>query len=119
MPGSAFDNLQNLVFDTAKGLYGYDASWTAVDSGAAWTGKVLFKNPTEQYQLGVAQFQYDPYRYEMEYKFGDFEGLKERVDKRSTDEVVTIDGKEYFVRAVDTLFDGKTYKATLTPVADV
>lgn len=118
MPGSAFDNMQSGVFEQVKKLFGYAATWTSVDGGATWTGRVLFKNPTELYEPG-GTFQYDPYRYEMEYKYGDFFGLKDRVDARSTNEVVTVDGKQYHVRAIDTEFDGKTFKATLQPVADL
>lgn len=118
MPGSAFDLMQSSVFEQAKSLFGFDASWTAMDGGATWTGKVLFKTPTELYSPG-GTFQFDPYRYEMEYKSGDFPGLKERADKRATQEIVTVDGKEYHVRNIDTDFDGKTLRATLQPVADL
>lgn len=60
--------------------------------------------------------QYDPTTWEMEYNFGDFPGLRDLVDARISEEVVTIDGVQYHVRAIATVFDGKTYKATLQPV---
>lgn len=115
---SNFDTMQAGVFEQAKGLFGYPATWVSVDGTKTWTGKVLFNNPTANYAPG-GTFQYDPYRYEMEYKDGDFPGLIERVDERGTPETVTVDGKEYHVRAISADFDGKTYRATLQPVQDL
>ncbi len=115
---SAFDNMQSGVFGQARSLFGYPAAWVSVDTEAQWSGKVLFKNPTENIQNG--SFAYDPYRYEMEYFDGDFPGLLERVEARnSVPETVTVDGKQYEVRDITAAFDGKTYKATLQPVPDI
>ncbi|MGI9158253.1 MAG: hypothetical protein ACR2K1_00725, partial [Saprospiraceae bacterium] len=74
--------------------------------------------PNERYMLG-GTFQYDPYKYEMEYKEGDFPGLINRVEARGTPEIVTVDGKEYHVRDITAEYDGKTYRATLQPVQDL
>lgn len=115
---SNFDTMQAGVFEQAKTLFGYAAAWVSVDGLASWTGNVLFKNPNESYRPG-GTFQYDPYRYEMEYKAGDFPGLLERVESRGNPETVTIDGKEYHIRDITADFDGKTYRATLQPVADL
>lgn len=117
MPGSAFDNLQNTVFQQVNNLFGFDASWTSVDGTTSWQGKVLFKQPTEQYAPGT--FQYDPFKYEMEYKAGDLVGLLERVESRGVPETVVIDGNSYHVRDVTADWDGKTYRATLSPVQDI
>lgn len=114
---SNFDNLQNAVFEQAKGLFGYDASWVSVDTAAVWSGKVLFKMPTETYSPGT--MAWDPYRYEMEYKEGDFPGLYDRVESRGPAETVTIDGKNYNVRDIIADWDGKTFRATLSVVLDL
>lgn len=115
MAGSNFDNLQNALFQVVKDQFGFAASWTASDNSGTWEGLVLFKNPTQVAEL--AGFgQYDPTMWQMEYKFGDFPGLRELVDARISEEVVTIDGTQYHVRAVATVFDGRTIKATLQPV---
>lgn len=118
MPPSQFDTMQAAVFEQAKNLYGYAAAWASVDGAASWSGLVLFRQPTENMNL-AGTFQYDPYRYEMEYKFRDFPGLLERVENRGNPETVTVDGKEYHVRDITADFDGKTYRATLQPVADL
>lgn len=115
MPGSNFDVLQNGLFDTVKNQFGFSASWTAADSSAYWEGLVLFRNPTQV--AALAGFgQYDPTMWEMEYKEGDFPGLRELVDIRATEEMVVIDGVMYYVRSVSAIFDGRTFKATLQPV---
>lgn len=116
MAGSAFDALQNTMFETVKNQFGFSATWTASDSSQTWEGLVLFRNPTQVFELSGFG-QYDPTLWEMEYKFGDFPGLRELVDMRETQEVVTIDGVQYYVRAVSTIYDGRTIKATLNPVS--
>lgn len=114
--GSPFDNLQNLIFDTTKDLFGFECSWTAQDGGASYTGKVHFKNPTQKLKdIGV---EFDPTNWEMEYRFGDFDGLQERVEARNSKEKVTVDGVEYYVINIDTDWDGKTYTAKLKPFED-
>lgn len=116
MPGSKFDAMQNALFEVVKDQFGFAASWTASDSSETWNGLVLFRNPTQVAEL--AGFgQYDPTIWEMEYKFGDFPGLRELVDARISEEVVIIDGVEYHVRAIASVYDGRTFKATLQPAA--
>lgn len=103
------------MFEVVKAQFGYVAGWISADTLATWTGLVLFKNPTQAMQISGFG-DYDPQRWEMEYKAGDLIGLKERVDARATEEIVAIDGVSYYVRAVDSIFDGQTFKATLSPV---
>lgn len=112
--GSPFDVLRDNVFDTIKNVFGYECSWTAIDGGASYTGKVNFQNPTEVLKnIGV---QYDENDWMMEYREGDFAGLFERVEKRNTPaEVVTIDSNNYYVMAVIQVHDGATYRAVLKP----
>lgn len=112
--GSPFDTMRDAVFNQTKNLFGYDCSWSARDGGATYTGKVLFKNPTEEVRLqGV---EYDAEDWCMEYKHGDFPGLYERVEQRNDPpEIVTIDGKNYYVKNVVKVWDGATYRANLKP----
>lgn len=113
---SPFDAIQKIMVDTVKSVYAFPAAWTASDNSATWSGLVLFKNPTEKASI-AGYMDYDPTRWEMEYLYGDMPGLKELVDLRGTPpETVDVDGNSYYVRAVDTLFDGKTLKATLSPI---
>jgi hypothetical protein len=113
MPGTFFDDMQNTVFETVKEVFGPEVSWTSIDQLASYTGKILFKNPTEELQ--TAGVFYDPQTWMMEYKEGDFPGLKERVDARGTPEIVVIDGANFVVKSIDTVFDGKTFRAHLQP----
>lgn len=112
---SNFDALQKGMFNVVKNIMAFPANWTASDNSSTWEGLVLFKNPTEK--LSLSGFgEYDPNMWEMEYQEGDFSGLKDLVDGRSTLEIVTIDGVEYYVKSVAAIYDGKTYKAILNPV---
>lgn len=113
MSGSVFDDMQNTVFETAKDVFGREVSWLSVDQLASYSGKILFKNPTEELQ--IAGVIYDPLSWQMEYKEGDFVGLKERVDGRGSIETVVIDGNEFVVRSIDTVHDGKTFRGNLQP----
>lgn len=117
--GSAFDIMQRTVFATAQNQFGFDASWTPANGGTTYTCKVLFRNPTEVMKLAGAQFMFDPHKYEMEYQTGDFPGLKEAADTRTTNERVTVDGSDFYVMEVAALYDGKTFRATLNPALDL
>jgi hypothetical protein len=110
---SLFEAIQNAAFATTEAVFGFPASWTPSTGGAAKEATVLFQNPTEQMKL--AGVDYDPDAWRMEYRFGEFPGLKELSDGRSSNEVVVISGSEYFVAKIDTKFDGKTLIATLIP----
>lgn len=111
--GSAFDSLRNSVFDTTKAVFGRQAEWIAADGGASFSGRVHFNNPTEALKVQGFEFQADA--IEIEYREGEFAGLKERVDKRGTSETITIDSTEYLVRQVVRIHDGSTYLARLVP----
>lgn len=112
---NAFDAYQDATFDVVLNIMGYDASWTPSAGGAAQTCKVLFKNPTEPqaYQpVGHDLPEYNPYQWTMEYRRGEFTGLKEATDSGAQEQVV-IDGKTFYVVAVYSKFDGNTYYARL------
>lgn len=111
MSDNLFDNLQNTVFDVVTVTMGYDAVWNPSAGGSQQTAKVLYKGPSEMQKIeGV---DYDPEAIVMEYKKGDFDGLKEAADD-SKFEVVTVGAiGDFYVKSVIEKFDGKTLKATL------
>ena len=116
-----FGRVQEVSFDCVTRVMGYEASWTPTNSATQQTANVLLKNPTEKYgYLGNQQYQlpeFNPLHWVMEYREGKFDGLKALVDTRSSEEKVTINGQEFFVSAVYSKFDGKTYIATLAPTS--
>ena len=106
-----FDNLQNTMFNAVTSTMGYDATWSASDGSGDQTARILFTGPTEIEKLKGADF--DPEKLEMEYKKGDFAGLKELTDNNEM-EKVTIAGIGYFrVKSVLKKYDGKTFIARL------
>jgi len=112
MSDNIFDDLQDAAFDVVTNTMGYDASWVPSEGGASLTARVLFNNPTETRKL--SQVEYDPFRWEMEYKKGDFNGLKDAVDKNNI-EIVTLNGKDFYVRQIVAKLDGRTLVATMEP----
>jgi hypothetical protein len=111
--GSPFDLLQTTVFDNILNVFGVEAEWEAADKGASFVGRVLFNNPTEP--LRLQGFEFDPTKYEIEFREGQFPGLKERVDSRKTTEFVFVDGSRYAVLAIVMKYDGKTIRASVQP----
>lgn len=113
--GSAFDTMQAAMFNVVENQFGFEASWAPLAGGTAHTGKVLFLSPTEIQLRTGAEFL--PNNWQMEYFEGAFPGLKESVDAANV-EVVIIDGTAYDVRQVSQDYDGKNFKALLTPQID-
>lgn len=112
MSDNLFDDLRDASFDVVSNTMGYEASWEPSEGGNVQTARVLFNNPTEGKKLSGVE--YDPYHYEMEYRVGHFEGLKQSVDSNNI-EAVTIRGKEYNVRQITAKWDGNTMIAVLEP----
>lgn len=112
---NVFDGYKANVFDIAAQTMGYDSLWIPSDGSVpdGYTARVLFNNPSEKKNL--AGIEYDPRNWKMEYRFTQFPGLKDIVDTSTTEESVTINGHDYWVRAVDAKFDGDTYIAILEP----
>lgn len=114
---SLFDDIQETAFDLVTETFGYDATWTPSAGGDEQTAKVLYKDATEKHDLSNVDYQVE--RYVMEYKEGDFVGLKAAVD-RGDNESVSIIVKEditltFLVRRMETKYDGKTITAILNP----
>ncbi len=112
MSENLFDDLQDGAFDIVTNTMGYDATWTPSEGGDEQTARVLINNPTESKKMSIAE--YDPYRWDMEYKKSDFLGLKDAVDKNNV-EIVTINGADYYIRQVIAKWDGKTMVAAMEP----
>lgn len=104
-----FDALQNNTFNVVSHTMGDPASWTNTDSLLV-VAKVLFKDPT--HTAKALKQDYDPEACMMEYKLGDFVGLRERVDA-GAEEIVNIAGADYGVTKITAEFDGKTFYAHL------
>lgn len=116
---NAFDAYQEAAFDVVSNTMGYDASWTPSAGGPTQTCKALLKNPTEAQAfqpVGHELPEYNPHHWMMEYRQGNFEGLKVAVDSNEVEEV-TVNGQTFNVSAVYTKFDGKTYYAILVPIS--
>jgi hypothetical protein len=110
---SFFDNFQKVAFGVVTTLMGDVATWQPSDGSDYQTAEVLLKEPTNERDLG--DVTYSPYTYIIEYYIHKLTGLKNLVDS-GTNELITINEIEYYVRKVDALHDGKTYKAILEKV---
>lgn len=108
-----FDNIQEAAFGTVSDTFGYDATWQPSDLSDYQTARVLLKEPTSQSELG--QIEYSPTTYIAEYHIPGFVGLKEAADLGRS-EKLTINNIEYFVRKVDAVWDGKTFRAILEKI---
>jgi hypothetical protein len=106
-----FDNLQSAMFATVTRTMGYQATWIPSGGGSEQTAEVLYNGPTEKEKLFSAD--YDPNKLTMEYKEGDFQGLKESTDSGETETVCLDSIGTFIVRGIKKTFDGKTYTATL------
>ena len=113
--GSAFDNIKVPFWKTLNGVMAVPASWVSQDELHTFTGEVLFNEPTIKDLVDGSGFI--PQAIFMEYPATAFVGLKLIVDKKLPDtEIVTIDGSEYYVRAVELTHDGANCKAFLEKV---
>lgn len=105
-----FDGIQSTAFDIVTNTMGYDAVWMPSDNSPSQTARILFKNPTESTRL--QNVEYDPLLNTMEYKQGDFNGLKESVDQKNNEEL-EINGIRFRVLQITAKYDGKTLIADL------
>lgn len=113
---SLFDNQRNVMYATVNGLFAVPASWTSVDTLASFTGSVLFNNPTiKEIVDGSGYIPETPY---FEFNLPLIPGLKIRVDKNNSLEIITIDGVQYYVTSVELTRDGNNAKAYVKLVAD-
>jgi hypothetical protein len=114
MAGALFDLLQNAVFDASLAVFGYTAIWVPANGAPAHTEMVHFRAATDDEQLAGPAGYSEP-QWQMEFKAGQFPGLRESVDAAQVIEIVTISGHQYDVRAITASYDGKTLTAMLNP----
>ena len=107
---SLFDSIEKNTYSLVTRLYGDTAIWIPTNGSAQQTAKVLFNNPTKNQKL--SDVVYDPRDWQMEYHKEDFIQLKDLVDS-GTNQVVTINGISYYVKAVYTKWDGDISMAKL------
>lgn len=100
-----FDGLREVAFNVVSKTMGYNATWDGN------TYRVLFRDPSEQEQLG--QVKYNPNVVHIEYQEGDFPGLSELVNNGDYTQEVTIKDVTYYVRDVNQIVDGRDYLARL------
>lgn len=113
---SFFDQIQISAFNLVTDTFGDMATWVPYAGGDMMTGKVLYKDAFAK--EGVSNVDYSLERYQMEYKQGDFPGLKDSVDNSIVEQITinTISGPVLFnIRRCETKYDGKTIVATLNP----
>ena len=107
-----FDDAAHLAFSYTLDFMGEDALWQS-SLGEVVSGRILFRYPTQPYTIGEA----DTYEYKVntptaEFYKDTFLGLKEMVDEQNF-EYMSIRGKRYFIKEIETKFDGDTYVAHL------
>jgi hypothetical protein len=110
-----FDGLADRVFSVVERTMGYNALWTPNGSVNTQSARVLFAEPTMAEKLGEYGDSYSPHTFFMEYWDGTFVGLFEAV-RENSEEYVTVNGREFFVRHVERKFDGRNYRARLEEV---
>jgi hypothetical protein len=111
-----FDGIQDLAFDIVTSSFGDSASWIPSTGGAEYTALVLYKDPTEKHPMSDVDFNIE--RYIMEYKRGDFPGLKDSVDAGGIETVRIIKRDvtlQFIVRRMSSKYDGQTMLAYLNP----
>lgn len=115
-----FDTLADAAFDVVTNTMGYSATWLPSSGGPVQKATVLYGDATAPYEMNGVK--YDPPGYHFEYRLPFFENLKDMVDNSRKTEEVTItirsEAKEFFIRRVDTKYDGRTLIAYLEPKED-
>jgi hypothetical protein len=110
-----FTRHRNIAFDRVTSVMGETATWTPSVGGPQQTESVLFNHPTEQRTIDGGP-DYDPNRFEIEYRKDLFPGLMESVNDGNT-EIVSISGQDYYVRSFTAKYDGDTLIGILQPTS--
>ena len=110
---SPFDTIREIGFTSILERMGVEASWISSVEGYKKTAKILFREPTDE--RAIAEFNYNPNVWYMEWKGSDFQGLDDAVYS-GFNEIVTIEGQDYWVRHVHRKFDGFNYLSTLEKI---
>ena len=105
-----FDDMAKRTFSAVMDVMGESAVWQT-SNGEAIEGCILFNYQTKPETVG-GEYEYIPDAPTAEYYSGTFPGLKEETDAQSH-EYLLIRGERYFVKVVETKYDGNTYVAHL------
>lgn len=108
-----FDRIQRAAFKVVTNTFGYCATWQPSDGSKYQTAEVLKKEPTKEYEL--AGIDYTPQTWIAEYHKPHFPGLFESV-AAGNNEKITIKNDEFYVRKVDPIWDGQSYKMVLEQI---
>ncbi len=84
---NVFDMLKVETFDRIAETMGYTALWDGTPA------RVLFNDPSEGEKVG--DYNYDYQRPTLEYKHGDWPGLRDLINDKSA-EKITVRGKDYW-----------------------
>lgn len=105
---NVFDTLKAQTFDTIATTMGYDAVCESV------TARVLFNLPSEEET--VSEHDYDFDRPTLEFKEGDWPGVREKIEAKQ-DVLITVRGKTFYALKIigdgKIAHDGETYKVIL------
>jgi len=119
MAQNPFDGLSDRVFDACEKTMGYNASWTPSQGGSTQTARVLFKEPTQDEEIGEYADSYIQRTFFMEYWDDDFTGLETAVNN-DVRETVTISfnggDRTFYIRAVHRKYDGRNFKARIEEI---
>lgn len=105
-----FDGYQRNAVNKVNNLFGEPAEWSPSQGGTTLTGSVLFKDPSQALEL--SDITYNPKHIIAEFIDNDFAGLRDAANSNQN-EVITINGIDYWVRIVRNKYDGKTNIAVL------
>lgn len=117
---AVFDKLKDSMYATVNSTMGEQATWISADALANYTGLVLYNDPTiKELVDGSGFIPETPY---FKYNTSLIPGLKIRVDKNGSQEMITISVRgvntDFYITSVDLLTDGGEGKAYLKQVSD-
>ncbi|MCO5285202.1 MAG: hypothetical protein M9898_02170 [Chitinophagaceae bacterium] len=106
---NVFDTLKVNTFSAIAVTMGYDASWNGI------TARVLYNDPSVSEK--VSEHGYDYQRPTLEYKEGDWPGMRELIEAKQ-DVIIEIKGKNYYALKIvgAVARDGDTYKVQLEEI---
>lgn len=108
---NVFDSLKAQTFDQIATTMGYDAECNGMKA------RVLFNWPSVGEK--VSEHQYDFDRPTIEFKEGDWPGVRELIEAKE-DVIIEVRGKEYYALKIigdkNIAHDGETYKVILQEI---
>ena len=112
-----FDTLKRNMYTITTTVMGYAAVWVNSDTMQEYSARVHYKYPTPAEDL--AGIEYFPTAPMMEFKAGDFDGLKALVDAGNNETVTITDIGIFYVRDANLKYDGETIVCQLAPNSEI